>query len=457
MSTSYDGAPGRLPSPDGPASHDPPAAAPSRGAYAEDPGRRPGRPRFDGWLGRPAPSTDEQGSPRPRRRRLVLAAAAAGVGVLAAAALAVAGGDEAQGGYTFGTVATAAGALVRTSEDAAARPLVDGEAVLAGWVLEAAGDSGAVELEGGGVLRFDRGARLAFRDAGGGTGGRRPRPAIAVRAGRAWLNPGGDTASTGVVLTTGSLTVATSGNPVGVDCTSACSVEVPAGGVEVEGGDVVVRPAAGEVVVDGDEVVVRASGAPSEWALANLADDDGAGLPAPRPRDGDGVAADALPATFYALDLTVTGPGEGGDLGAGITWHPGEQLTLDASVDTPACPALPCSTRISSFDRVERGTGPDRAGLLRVGDGRLAVSLDRQIGCPDASTGGVGRVVGASTLTADLAVTESTYDRSTGRWTATALAGTGTVAVTVTDASCATASYATGTLTLPLQVAGTAT
>lgn len=457
MSTSYDRAPRRLPSPHGPTSHDPLPEPPSRGAYADDPGRRPGRPRFDGWLGRPDPRTDEQGSPRPRRRWLVPVAAAAGVGVLAAAGLAALGGNEAQGGYAFGTVDTAGGALVRTSDDATARPLVDGEAVRAGWVIEGAGGPGAVELEGGGLVRFDRGARLAFRDGGNGAGGGRPRPTITVRAGRAWLNPGGDTASTAVVLTTGSLTVATSGNPVGVDCTASCAVEAPAGGVEVQGDAMVVRPAAGEVVVDSDEVVVRAPGTPSEWALTNLADDAGAGLPDPRPRDGDGVTAQALPATFYALDVTVTGPGEGGDLGAGVTWRPGEQLTLDASVDTPACHALPCNTRISSFDRVERGTGPDRAGVVRVGDGRLAVNLDRQIGCPDTTTGDVGRAVGASTVTADLAVTESTYDRITERWTATALAGTGTVSVTVTDATCATASYAAGTRTLPLQVAGTAT
>jgi hypothetical protein len=456
MSTSYDRAP--EPPPRAPAGPEPTPVRGSRGAYAPgDPTRRPGgRHRFDGWLGRPEPPGPGEEPRRRRRRWPVLAGAATALAVVVVAVVVARGGD-ARGDHAFGTVVTSAGTLVRESEDADVRPLDEGEAVMAGWMLEAPGDVGTVRLEGGGLVRFGRGARVTFTAGDARSDTLRPsRPAIVVEAGLLWFNPGGDTRSRAVVLAAGSLTVASSGNPVAVDCTAACAVEAPAGGATVRSRGMAVTPAVGEVVIDGDAVVVRTAGGPSDWSSTNMNDDTGS-LPPPRTRNAAAIAGEALPATFYALDLDITGPGEGGDLGAGVTWHPGERHTLDAAVDTPACHALPCSTRISSFDRVGGGgTGPDRAGVVRVDDGRMAITLDRRIGCLDAA-GNATAYAGSASITADLEVIESTHDRSTGRWTATGLAGTGTVAVTITDPTCPTAAYAAGSRTVPFQATGART
>jgi len=454
MSTSYDRAPQPPERP--PAGPEPTPAPRSRGAYAPgDPTRRiGGRHRFDGWLGRPEPPAPDA-EPRRRRRWPVVAGVAAATAIVIAALVALGGDDRAD--QPFGTVVRPAGALVRESEEADARPLAMGETVLAGWVLEAAGDVGTLRLEGGGLVRFGGGARVTFIAGEARSGTRRPpRATIAVEDGRFWFNPGGDTRSTAVTLKAGSLTLSSSGNPVAVDCTAACEVEAPAGGATVRSRGVAVTPAVGEVVIAGDAVVVRAVGGPSAWSRQNLTTDT-LDLPQPRVRNTAGVAGEALPATFYALDLDITGPAEGGDLGAGITWHPGERHTLDAAVDTPACHALPCTTRISSFDRVQGGgTGPDRAGVVRIDDGRVAITLDRRIGCLDAG-GNVTAQVGTASITADLVVTESTHDRVTGRWIATGLTGTGAMAVTVTDPTCPTAAYAAGGRTVPFQATGTAT
>jgi hypothetical protein len=456
MSTSYDRAPEppeRLPA--GPE----PAPVPgSGGAYAPgDPTRRVGgRHRLDGWLGRPAPRAPDE-EPRRRPRWPVLAWAGAVVAVAGAGAVVARGGEEPRAEQPFGTVVSPARTLVRESDGADTRPLDQGETVMAGWMLEAAGDVGTLRLEGGGLVRFGGGARVTFTAGAVRSGTRRsPRPAISIEAGRLWFNPGGDTRSTALVLKAGSFTVTSTGNPVAVDCSDACAVEAPAGGATVRSRGLAVTPAVGEVVIDADTVVVRAAGGPSEWSAANL-DDDAGDLPQPQVRTAAGVAGEAVPATFYALDLDITGPGEGGDLGAAITWRPGERHTLDAAVDTPACQALPCSTRISSFDRVDGGgTGPDRAGVVRVGDGHLAITLDRPIGCLDAA-GAVTTQVGTTSITADLVVTESTHDRATDRWTATGVTGTGTIAVVVTDPTCPTVAYLPGARTIPFQATGTAT
>jgi hypothetical protein len=441
-----------------PAGPEPPPAPRSGGAYAPgDPTRRiGGRHRLDGWLGRPAPRAPDE-EPRRRPRWPVLAGAGAAVAIVVAAAVVVRGAEEPGAEQPVATAVSPAGTLVRESDGADARPLDRGETVMAGWRLEAAGDVGTLRLEGGGLVRFGGGARVTFAAGAASAGTRRsPRPAISIEAGQLWFNPGGDTRSTAVVLKAGSLTVTSTGNPVAVDCSDACAVEAPAGGATVRTRGLAVTPAVGEVVVDRDAVVVRAAGGPSGWSAANLTEDAG-DLPQPRVRDAAGVAGEAVPATFYALDLAITGPGEGGDLGAAVAWRPGERHTLDATVDTPACHTLPCSTRISSFDRLDGGgTGPDRVGVVRVGDGRMAITLDRPIGCLDAA-GAVTTPVGTTSITADLVVTESTHDRATGRWTATGMTGTGTVAVIVTDATCPTATYLPGARTVPFQATGTAT
>ena len=461
MSTSFDRAPGRRLTRAAPVDGPPPTPAPppARGAYPpDDPGLRPGRPRFDGWLGRP----ERPGSPRgsaPRRRWPVLVLAVALTGAAAVAALVVLGGDEAEGGYAFGTVATPAGALVRTSADGESRPLDSGETVLEGWTVEAANEPVTLELDGGGVVRFDAGARVTFRGgAHPGATDRRPRPLIAVRGGRMWFNPGGRDGSTDVVVSTRTLSVTSGGNPIGVDCADDCLVEAPAGGVEATTDDgLALAPAAGELVVDADGVGVRAAAGPSEWATQNLAADTAAGLPPPAPTEGPGVAAGALPALSYAIEVEVTSTATGDALAPGLSWGPGEQHTLDASVDTPACYSLPCSVRISSFDDPDTAAvRVDRAGVVRVGDGRMAVTLERQVGCLDAA-GNVARVVGSSTIAADLAVLEATHDPVTGRWNATTLEGSGTASVTITDPTCATGASPTGTRTNDLRITATAT
>ena len=190
--------------------------------------------------------------------------------------------------------------------------------------------------------------------------------------------------------------------------------------------------------MDADTLGVRAAAGPSEWATQNLAADTAAGLPAPAPAAGPGVAAGALPALSYAIEVEVTSTATGDALAPGLSWGPGEQHTLDASVDTPACYSLPCSVRISSFDDPDTAAVRiDRAGVVRVGDGRMAVTLERQVQCLDA-TGNVARVVGSSTIAADLAVLEATYDPVTGRWNATSLEGSGTASVIITDPTCET-------------------
>lgn len=456
MSTSYDRAsepPERLP-----AGPEPPPVPGSGGAYAPgDPTRRiGGRHRLDGWLGRPAPRAPDE-EPRRRPRWPVVVGAGAAVAIVAAGAAVALGGEEPRAEQPFGTVVSPGGTLVRESDGADTRPLDLGETVMAGWMLEAAGDVGTLRLEGGGLVRFGGGARVTFAAGATRAGPRRsPRPAISIEAGQVWFNPGGDTRSTAVVLKAGSLTVTSTGNPVAVDCSDACAVEAPAGGATVRTRGLAVTPAVGEVVVDREAVVVRAVAGPSEWSATNLRKDLG-DLPQPLVGDAAGVAGEAVPATFYALDLDITGPGEGGDLGAAVIWRPGERHTLDAAVDTPACHSLPCSTRISSFDRLDGGgTGPDRAGVVRVGDGRMAITLDRPIGCLDAA-GAVTTPIGTTSITADLVVTESTHDRATGRWTATGMTGTGTMTVIVTDPTCPTAAYLAGARTIPFQATGTAT
>jgi hypothetical protein len=382
------------------------------------------------------------------------------MGAAAVAALVVLGGDEAEGGDAFGTVATSAGALVRTSADGETRPLDDGETVLEGWTVEAAHEPVTLELDGGGIVRFDTGARLTF--SGGAhpdATDPRPRPRIAVRGGRLWFNPGGRDGWTDVVVSTRTLSVTTGGNPIGIDCPDDCLVEAPAGGVEATTDDgPALTPAAGELVVDADTLGVRAAAGPSEWATENLAADTAAGLPAPAPTEGPGVAAGALPALSYAIEVDVTSTATGDALAAGLSWGPGEQHTLDASVDTSACYSPPCSVRISSVDDPDTAAVRiDRAGVVRVGDGRMAVTLERQVVCLDAVTGDGPRAGGSSTIAADLAVVEAGYDPVTGRWNATTLEGSGTASVTITDPTCATGASPTGTRTNDLRITGTAT
>src|SRR5262245_46123031 len=166
-----------------------PSAAPSGGAtergringdpitvrhWPAPPLDRPGGPRLDGWAGaRPQPEPgdaegDGDGDDPPSRFARWLFPVAA----LAAAALAVAavvfktgGSDEAPA--EVGTVHSASGARVRTSDGAEPRALEDGEAVLYGWSVEAGNSPGVtIDLAAGGVLRFDSGATVAFTAAG---------------------------------------------------------------------------------------------------------------------------------------------------------------------------------------------------------------------------------------------------------------------------------------------------
>src|SRR5262245_18437725 len=264
----------------------------------------------------PPPLVETSEPPRHRRGWLF-----AGLGVLAVAALAAGafvllGGDGGDEGYVFGTVGSAAGdVMVHTGEDEP-RPLVEGESIEAGWVVEAPGASAVtVDLADGGVVRFESGATLSFVDqAETSSDGGDPRLAIEVDAGRTWLNPAREGRSADIALDIPAASVALSGNPVALDCTSTCTVEAPGGGVTVTTyGDLAAAPGPNEnlQVEDESTLAVTTADGPSAWAQQNLDTDSQAGLPAPEPVDAPGIRGIAVVDGTYALTLTVTGDPSG--------------------------------------------------------------------------------------------------------------------------------------------------
>jgi hypothetical protein len=423
---------------------------------------RPGRPRFDGWAGPPphlngddlaGPSGNGTG-PRSRRWPLVLATLGlvAALGVAAGVVVARRGSEPPT---EVGTVRSAGGARVRTAEGAERRDLEEGETVLYGWTVEAGDGSGVViDLGAGGVLRFDEGAELTFTATGSGDEGD---PTALLNGGRTWFNPAGVTESEALALATDDIRLRSNGPPMAVDCTVTCTAEAPAGGVKVSTGDGVnVAPATDEAVMvtsDGG-LVIRTIDEPSPWVRENLEADAAALPPAPNGLRNAGVTAGAMPARAYALDVAVTGDGEGIALHPSLTWQRGQTAHYDAVVDAEPCPQVPCDVLVTAT--IERnGATLMFEGTLHIENRSVDLTLTRPVECPASSTTGVpAHPVGTSTITADLAVSEAAYDDASQDWIATVMGGPGTATVEITDPTCDTVPTPAGTRRNALEMTG---
>ncbi|HEX6570267.1 MAG TPA: hypothetical protein VF015_13925, partial [Acidimicrobiales bacterium] len=368
-----------------------------------------------------------------RRGRQLLVVGSALVIVTAglAAVAIVTGGD---GEYTFGQIATVRGEAVVLSDetDDEARPLEVGETVRAGWAVELPDDAAVtVELDDGGVARFDSGARVAFVDSAVDpetherTGA--SKPAIEVSEGRAWVNPGaGDAAPVEIHLPTGA--VASAGNPLALDCTAACTVEAPAGGVSLATGtDPEIAPAANEVVtLDEPDIlgVIFADG-PSAWARQNLDADREAGLPEPRPDDEPGIRRSAVLDGTYRISIKVVGEPTGDAIPRALQYRLGETYGIELTADGGGCTSGTCSVPV---------VAPDGAsGSAQVDRGSVALSLGQPIDCYDETyTSVVVPQIGTTTVIATLDVTDAEHVGE--RWLVSGLDGGGSVATTLTTA-----------------------
>jgi hypothetical protein len=413
------------------AEHDDPWSA----AGAPGPGRSQTSPAYSSPLSAayapdrpsPPPLVETPGAEKRRRRWLVPAIALVVVAALAAGAFVVLGGGDGDDGYAFGTVATATGdATVRTG-GGDARPLEEGETVEAGWVIEAAGDAAVtLELAGGGVVRADSGATLSFVDLAERSGeDGEPTPAIELAGGRSWLNPVNDAASSAVALRIPEATVVTTGNPVAVDCTQACSVEAPAGGVTLTtNADLDASPAPNEVVtVRGADALELVTGtAPSAWAGQNLDADIEDGLPQPTPVESTGVKGTAVANGAYSLNLVVDGNPTGDPIPSELTFILGQTYTVDLVVDASGCVTVPCDVPVMANDGA--------TGSARIEGGTVNVSFTQPIDCYDETmTTVVVPGIGTTAVQASLRITDVAL--AGDRWEATQLDGSGTVAATL--------------------------
>jgi hypothetical protein len=464
MSIPNHGGTGRRPLPLPPADGRDGNAAETRPATLDEwpapPVDRPGRPRFDGWVGPPpqlhADNLSGPGGngtePRPRRWPLVLVT----VGVVAALCVA-AGAVVARRGSEppteVGTVRSAGGARVRTAEGAEPRDLAEGETVLYGWKVEAGDGPGVVvDLPAGGMLRFDGGAELTFTIDSGDGGA----PTAHLDGGRTWFNPAGVTESEALVLAIDDIRFRSSGPPLGVDCTITCTAEPPAGGVKVStGAGVNLAPATDEAVLvtsDGG-LVIRTIDEPSPWVRENL-EADAAALPPTNVLRNNGVTAIAMPARAYALDVAITGDGEGAGFHPSLTWQRGETAHYDATVDTEPCPQVPCDVLVTAT--LERGGATlVFEGTLHIENRSANLTLSRPVECPASPTTGLpARAVGTSRVTADLAVSEAAYDSESQDWIATVMGGPGSATVEITDPTCDTVPNPAGALSNALEMTG---
>ncbi|HKY67636.1 MAG TPA: hypothetical protein VJM49_14745, partial [Acidimicrobiales bacterium] len=370
--------------------------------------------------------TDEPRRRSNRAGHLLFAGLAIAVVALASAALVSLTGDEAQV-YTYGTVReVATGATVRTADGD--EPLAEGDELAAGSTVQVPAEgSVAIDLAGGGVVRLDAGARVAFLDdavdpeTGELTGD--SEPALEMSAGRAWINPP-DGTPLEVRLAGG--TVTTDANPVGVECAGECTVESPAAGVEIDAdGGGTARPVAGEVVtLRSDASLALGEGtAITEWAQQNLDADAAADLPEPEATDDPGVRASAVLDGSYPFRIdVVTGP-EGDALPPALVYSAGETYNLQLGAAGSACPPTSCDVEVTAADGA--------AGTARVGGGTIEVSFDQKIDCYDESyTSVVVPSIGTTTVTATLTVA-GVVDEG-GRWRVTSASGPGTISTTLT-------------------------
>ena len=219
---------------------------------ARRPRSSPGRPRRPGLLRRsrrrrragadprrhPTPGCGPPRSPggASASGQLLFAGLALAVAALASITLLMLDGDDGPDPVTLGEVGAAEpGATVRTGARVAAPRGRRGRSC-AGDVVQAP-STGAVtvDLEGGGVVRFDTGASVTFIDdaidAETGERDGDSEPALQILAGRAWVNPA-DGTTVEVRLPGGRAT--TVANPVAIECPGDCTLHAPAAGVDID-------------------------------------------------------------------------------------------------------------------------------------------------------------------------------------------------------------------------------
>src|SRR5918998_1691151 len=317
--------------------------------------------------------------------------------------------------HAFGEVSAVTGdVVVRPGSDADLRVLEVGDQVVAGWLVDApAGATATIDLAGNGVVRIDSGTRLRFVDLAldpdTGERDRASEPAVDISGGRAWLIPGAADDGVRVQAHIADGVIESEGHPVAVDCTTACTVEAPTGGVTVTTDEgVEMSPTANEVlrVGPGTALDVDLAGAPSTWARQNLDADEVAGLPAPSATDGPGIVGSAV-------------------------------------LDGTSCAAPPCAVPV---------TGADGAsGTAQLRDREVALTFGLPIDCYDESyTSVVVPGIGTTAVTASLAIEAVDFDGE--RWHVRRVSGTGTIAATM-NTTCNPGDVL-GTSTSPITIAG---
>ena len=379
---------------------------------------------------------------------LVLVVVAGAVAVLAIQS----GGDG--DAHAFGEVSAVTGdVVVRPGTDGDLRALEVGDRVVAGWLVDAPdGATATIDLAGDGVVRIDAGTRLRFVDLAvdpdTGERDRASEPAVDISGGRAWLIPGAAAGDDGVRVRAhiADGVIESEGHPVAVDCTTACTVEAPTGGVTVTTDEgVELTPVANEVlrVGPGAALDLDLAGAPSTWARQNLDADEDAGLPAPSAGDGPGIVGSAVLDGNYAIAITVVGPPTGDPIPTALQYPEGETYALELAADAGSCTVPPCAVPVTSEEGV--------SGTAELRDGEVALTFGLPIDCYDETyTSVVVPGIGTTAVNATLTIDAVDFDGE--RWHVRRVAGTGTVAATMST-TC-NAGDVLGTSTSPITIAG---
>jgi hypothetical protein len=398
----------------------------------------------------PPPLVEPQAERRGRRKLALVALGVVAVLALVGGLVAVlrGGGSESKG-FSFGQIsATGHTASVVTETGADGRTPEVGEDVLAGWVIASKGDDGVtIDLDGGGVMRFDRDAKLTFSDLGRRGGSHKP--AVQIDGGRTWINPAGQLGAKSITFNVPGGTVATSGNPIAIDCTSACSIEAPAGGVTLTttGGSVATPGENEKVTIEsGDNLSLVTSAGPSDWAQKNLDADKDAHVRAPGDSDTVGVKAGAHVDGAYVLNIKITSEPTGDAIPEDLKYHVADgTYSANLTIDGSACVTLPCDLTVTSTEGA--------TGTARIADGSLTLTLVQPVNCTDGNGNVVMANVGNDTVQATMPVIDA---RLAGdHWRAVGYQGTGTIAATLSTPC--SPDMTLGTATSDVAVSGTAT
>lgn len=372
---------------------------------------------------------DARRSRTERRARQLLVAGIALVafaGGIVVAALTLGGGTDEP---VAGTVTSTTGLVTARVEGEEPRALSTGDTVEVGAVVETGGSAAAtIELAGGTVVRLDARARATLAGAGGDAGGdagTADEPEVVVRPddGRLWLRPPAGGPAPLVEIPHARVT--TEDHPLGVDCTAACAVEAPAGGVVVTTAGASFAPATGEVlaVAGAEDLDLALPGEPSDWARRNLEADEAAGFPSPSPDEGAGIARTAVLDGTYPLVFEVVGPPEGDPVPESLRYAEGETYAVVITADGSGCEAPPCDVPVGAPE------GP--SGTAHVAEGTVTLDLSQPIDCYDQSfTDVVEPGIGTATVSATLTVDDADY--AEGRWRIRSLSGSGALGSTLT-------------------------